>query len=59
MLTNIQIDNRLLNEAKQLGHQTEGETVNNALREYIQRRKCFVAESFRDFDFYLKYDDVN
>ncbi len=56
MLTSIQINSKLLNEAKQLGkHQTEWETVNNALREYIQKHKCFLAESS---DYYLKYDDM-
>lgn len=56
ILTNMQIDNRLLNEAKQFGdHQTEWEIVNNALREYIQRRKRFVPELFSS---YSKYDDT-
>jgi Arc/MetJ family transcription regulator len=38
--TNLQIDDDLLSEAKRLGkHRTKRETVNEALREYIQRRK--------------------
>jgi Arc/MetJ family transcription regulator len=40
MATNLAIDDRLLEEALQAGgHKTKKDTVNEALREYIQRRK--------------------
>ncbi|MGA3325014.1 MAG: type II toxin-antitoxin system VapB family antitoxin [Terriglobia bacterium] len=40
MPTNLDIDNRLIEEAQKLGqHSTKKETVNAALGEYIQRRK--------------------
>lgn len=40
MPSNLAIDDDLLEEAKRLGgHRTKRETVNEALLEYIQRRK--------------------
>jgi Arc/MetJ family transcription regulator len=40
MPTNLSIDDRLLEEAQELGkHRTKRETVNAALDEYIRRRK--------------------
>ena len=40
MATNLDIDARLLAEAKEIGgKKTKKETVNEALLEYIQRRK--------------------
>lgn len=40
MPTNLAIDDRLLEQAQQLGkHRTKRETVNAALDEYIRRRK--------------------
>ena len=40
MPTNLVIDDELLKEAKRLGgHRTKREAVNEALREYVQRRK--------------------
>jgi Arc/MetJ family transcription regulator len=42
--TNLAIDDRLLNEALKIGGKpTKRETVNEALREYIQRRKRLRA----------------
>jgi Arc/MetJ family transcription regulator len=44
MPTNLAIDDQLLNEALKIGKQpTKRETVNEALREYIQRRKRLRA----------------
>jgi hypothetical protein len=38
--TNLAIDDRLLAEAQKAGqHKTKRETVNAALKEYVQRRK--------------------
>ena len=40
MATNLAIDDKLLNTAKKIGkHKTKRATVNEALEEYIQRRK--------------------
>ena len=40
MATNLAIDDDLLKEAQKIGgHRTKKETVNEALREYIQRRR--------------------
>jgi hypothetical protein len=40
MPTNLDIDDRLIDEAKKLGrHRTKRDTVNAALDEYIRRRK--------------------
>ena len=40
MPTNLAIDEKLLNEALKVGgHKTKKNTVNEALREFIQRRK--------------------
>jgi Arc/MetJ family transcription regulator len=44
MPTNLAIDDKLLEEALKLGgHRTKKNTVNEALREYIQRRKRLKA----------------
>jgi hypothetical protein len=40
MATNLNIDEQLLQEAQRLGQKrTKRETVNEALQEYVQRRK--------------------
>ena len=40
MPSNLAIDDRLLAEAQKVGqHRTKRETVNAALKEYVQRRK--------------------
>jgi Arc/MetJ family transcription regulator len=40
MATNLSIDDGLLEEARSLGHhRTKRETVNQALREYVDRRR--------------------
>ena len=53
MPTNLNIDEQLLDEAKRLGgHNTKRAAVNEALREYIQRRKRLGAlKAFGSFDF--------
>ncbi len=44
MPTNLAIDDKLLEEALEIGgHKTKRSTVNEALREYIQRRKRLEA----------------
>jgi Arc/MetJ family transcription regulator len=40
MPTNLALDDRLIEEARKLGHhRTKKETVNAALEEYVKRRK--------------------
>jgi Arc/MetJ family transcription regulator len=58
MATNLAIDDWLLEEALQIGGQTtKKETVNQALREYVQRRKqARILDLFGKVDFDPKYD---
>ena len=58
MPTNLHIDSDLLEQAKRLGHhRTKRETVNEALREYIQRRRQVkVVDLFGKIDFDSAYD---
>ncbi len=58
MPTNLAIDDKLLERALRVGkHRTKRETVNEALTEYIQRRKRLDAlKLFGTIDFDPKYD---
>jgi Arc/MetJ family transcription regulator len=58
MATNLAIDDRLLEEAlKAGGHKTKKDTVNEALREYIQRRKqAEILGLFGKVEFDPTYD---
>jgi len=58
MATNLAIDGRLLDQAlKAGGHRTKRATVNEALEEYIQRRKqAKVVKLFGTIDFDKEYD---
>jgi Arc/MetJ family transcription regulator len=58
MPTNLHIDQRLLEEAQRLGgHSTKRATVNEALKEYIDRRGRLQAlDDFGAFDFDPDYD---
>lgn len=58
MATNLAINDELLAEAQQVGgHRTKKDTVNEALREYIQRRRqAKVVELFGTIDFDASYD---
>jgi Arc/MetJ family transcription regulator len=58
MATNLAIDDQLLEEAlKAGGHKTKKDTVNEALREYIQRRKQLeILSLFGKIDFDPTYD---
>jgi Arc/MetJ family transcription regulator len=58
MATNLAIDDRLLDEALQIGGQpTKKETVNEALREYVKRRKqARILDLFGKIDVDPKYD---
>lgn len=58
MPTNLNIDDRLLDEALRVsGHRTKRETVNEALQEYIQRRKRLeLVKYFGKIDFDPAWD---
>ncbi len=58
MATNLGIDEKLLNEARRIGKQrTKKATVNEALREYIDRRKRLkILDLFGKIDFDPDYD---
>ena len=58
MPTNLAIDDTLLDEALRMGgHRTKRATVNEALQEYIRRRKRLESlKSFGRVDFDPAYD---
>ena len=58
MATNLSINEQLLEEAKLLGgHRTKRDTVDEALREYINRRKRVkIIDEFSTFDFDPEFD---
>jgi hypothetical protein len=58
MATNLNLDPRLVEDARRLGHhRTKREAVEGALREYIRRRACVEALSgFSSIEFDPAYD---
>lgn len=56
--TNIQLDEKLISEAQKLGeHPSKRATVDDALREYVQRRKQLeIFELFGQIDYDENYD---
>ena len=58
MPTNLAIDDRLIEEARQVGHHgTKKEAVTAALDEYIRRRKQMqILDLFGTIDYYEDYD---
>ena len=58
MATNLQIDNDLIQEALQLGgHRTKRAVVEEALQEYVQRRKQLkITELFGTIEYDDNYD---
>ncbi len=58
MATNLNIDQDLLDEAFRLGtKKTKREVVNDALEEYIRKRKQVeILDIFGTIDFYPDYD---
>lgn len=58
MPTNLAIDDKLLKEALRLGkRRTKKATVNEALLEYVQRRKRLkMLDAFGTIDFDPRYD---
>ena len=58
MATNLAIDDLLLTQALELGHfRTKKETVNSALKEFVEKRKQLeVIDLFGTIDFDESYD---
>ena len=58
MPTNLAIDDQLLNQARSVGgYRTKRETVNEALREFIQRRQRLeLAKLAGEVDYDPKYN---
>jgi Arc/MetJ family transcription regulator len=58
MPTNLAIDDKLLAEAQKVGgHRTKKDTVNEALREYIQRRRQIeIVKLFGTIEFDPAHD---
>jgi hypothetical protein len=58
MPTNLAIDDRLIEEARQIGHHaTKKEAVTAALDEYIRRRKQVkILSLFGTIDYHENYD---
>ena len=58
MATNLGIDTKLLSEAQKVGRKrTKKETVNEALLEYVlKRKKLEILEDFGTVDYYDDYD---
>ena len=58
MPTNLAIDDQLLNQARSVGgYRTKRETVNEALREFIQRRKRLeLLKVVRKLDYDERYE---
>jgi Arc/MetJ family transcription regulator len=58
MPTNLAIDDDLLTEAQKVGgHRTKKDTVNEALKEYIQRRQqAKITDLFGTIQFDPAYD---
>ena len=58
MATNLMIDTELLNEALEVGgHRTKRDTVNEALREYVNKRRASeVLSLFGTVDYDADYD---
>jgi Arc/MetJ family transcription regulator len=58
MPTNLAIDDQLLNQARSVGgYRTKRETVNEALREFVQRRKRLeLLKVVRKLDYDQRYE---
>ena len=58
MATNVDLDNTLIAEAQRLGnHPSKRATVEDALREYVQRRKQLeILQLFGQIDYDESYD---
>lgn len=58
MPTNLAIDDKLLEEAQRVGgHRTKRATVNEALKEYVERRRqAEILDLFGEIDYDPEHD---
>lgn len=58
MATNVHLDDDLISEAQRLGkHRSKRATIDEALREYVQRRKQLeILQLFGQIDYDESYD---
>jgi Arc/MetJ family transcription regulator len=58
MATNVELDDRLIEEAQQLGHhRSKRATIEEALREYVQHRKQMeIKDLFGQIDYEKSFD---
>ena len=58
MATNVELEPKLIKEAQRIGgHKTKHETIESALREYVQHRKqADIIAMFGTIDFDEGYD---
>ena len=58
MATNLALDDKLVDQARKLGgHRTKRGAVNEALQEYVARRKRkAILKLFHKLDWDIKYD---
>jgi len=58
MATNVELDGKLIADAQRLGkHSSKRATIEEALREYVQRRKQLeILQFFGQIDFDESYD---
>ncbi len=58
MATNVELDPKLIKDAQRVGgHKTKRETIESALREYVQHRKqADIIAMFGTIDFDEDYD---
>jgi Arc/MetJ family transcription regulator len=58
MATNVELEPKLIKEAQRIGgHKTKRETIESALREYVQHRKqADIIALFGTIDFDEDYD---
>lgn len=58
MATNVHLDDELISEAQRLGnHRSKRATIEDALREYVQRRKQLeIIQLFGQIDYDESYD---
>ena len=58
MTTTLTVDDALVDEARRLGeHETAQETVEAALRDYVERRRRLgIIEMFGTVEYYPDYD---
>lgn len=58
MSTNLDLDDKLIDEARRLGgHRTKREAVNSALEEYVRRRiQLEIIDLYGEIEYDVDYD---